>query len=133
MNRSPRRAKSPTYTDCSNDTDIITLDEFDEKSDIIYIYQGDNIKCYNYETLIRFLNIPDSTMAEWINGDEMGYGGSPNLNYLVHKMPDGFIWITHESLLILSESDYKYYNLKLVYENVPIGNIQGISCSSQKS
>jgi hypothetical protein len=47
------------YHSCYNEADFITLDDFDEKSDIIYILHGNRIFCYDAEGLLRYLDSQD--------------------------------------------------------------------------
>ena len=62
------------YKKCSNDTDIGTLDEFDENSNILYIVYLNNGKvsyfCYDVDTMIElFKNNSDVLIPDAENFD----------------------------------------------------------------
>ncbi len=135
MNRSPRRhaspprkmsrTLSPSPNNCANPEDIISMDAFDEKSDIIYIVRNDGkYDCYDRNNLLQFLRMPESKMAYWVGGDAGGRRGRPDLNAIVYKLPNGWQWITEDSVRLIN-SDVNVFTIHLFQSNVPIGNVQG--------
>ncbi len=133
MNRSPRRHASPPrqmdpiFSSCANPEDIISMDTFDEKSDIIYIVRKDGkYDCYDRYNLFQFLSMEDTKMAHWVGGDEMGYKGRPDLNFLFYKLPNGWQWITEDSVKLLMNRHINVFMIQLLKSDVPIGNVQGI-------
>jgi hypothetical protein len=64
-------------------------------------------------------------MAIWIGGNTEGYGGRPDLNQRVYKLPDGISWIDRASKTLLVESPFQYFSKTVLFSQIPIGNVQG--------
>lgn len=121
---------SRIYTDCNNAIDHSTQDEFDEKSDIIYIKIHDKWQCFDRASLKYFFDMQDreqSMMAYWVGGEsDTGYGGKPDVSRLVYKLPNG-AWVDEHTKLMLS-GVFEANNVK---PNIPIGNVHGTMGASQ--
>lgn len=116
----------PTYTKCMNPRDYITLEEFDEKSDIVFIWDGKLWHCYDRKSLYRYMNEPNVVMSKWIGSSDPLEGGGPSedMNDWVIRMPDGY-YINFASFNSLYFDQFRYYNKQMDQENVPLGNTGG--------
>jgi hypothetical protein len=111
------------YTICHNDNDYFTMDKWDDDVDILYLQFYGVWHCYDFEMLKQFWAYDASVMAEWEGGDEMGYRGRPN-DYLVIKVPPSF-WISFDAYETILSYPERSYKMKVVIENLPIGNLRG--------
>nr|QBK88077.1 MAG: ankyrin repeat protein [Marseillevirus LCMAC202] len=97
-----RKAEMP-YADCTNDRDIITLEEWtDEESPDLTIrfidWQDPTKKPYIFcilrDSLEQWISQKENNFARWIDKpnevmDSMGHGGFPSKNQIYLKLPDG--------------------------------------------
>ena len=117
---------------CYNPYDYISLNTWDEIDDnnIISIKFDKHTYCYEYNSLLMFLNEKDSVMADWVPRnldveiDSTGYGGMPGV-FRFYKLPDGIHWITERSYRLLMFTDLRYFEANLITKNMPIGNVRG--------
>lgn len=121
------RSRSPTYLDCHNQRDFVTLEEFEANSDIVYIWDGVRWYCYDRDALLESLKDNHNThMARWIGSSDPTQRGGPSSHDSdqFYRMPDGY-YISLNSYIVLHDSQNKYFQKLILYTQVPIGNIQG--------
>jgi hypothetical protein len=133
MSRERRRSRPPRprrntidYTDCDNPIDPITQFPFNADDDILFIYYNGKWTCFDREGVLELFQQESSRMAYWIGGDASGYGGRPDLNRRVYKLPDGITWIDRPSKRMIEKSDSRYFARQVIEQNVPIGNVYGL-------
>ena len=98
----PIRIPSPVPDASMCGVDVITLEEFTNDEDIVYIYipwitDDNKWKCYRRYDLWQVAM--DGVMYKWEGAyDDVGHGGRPNHQVPYFPMPDGMFYYTDDSL-----------------------------------
>jgi hypothetical protein len=111
------------YKKCSNDTDIGTLEEFDENSNIVYIVYLDNNKvsyfCYDVDTMIElFLNNTD-VFRLYTTPHNLGKTLSPNEYLHLRTFVDIYINKNFNPQKFLQHKLFYYNKIYTLYKHPP--------------
>jgi len=111
------------YKKCSNDTDIITLDEFDENSNIIYIVYLDNKKtkyfCYDIETILQLFKMNTDITRLYTTPHNLGRTLSPDEYIHLRTFVDIYINKKFNPQKFLQHKLFYYNKLYTLYKHPP--------------
>ncbi len=125
--------KEEWYKNCTNDKSYITLDEWDQHTDYIQIYDRDRTGklsnkpvCYDRKSMVKVLEM--QVFADWVphSGktlDISGHGGGPGKERFYKTIL--LYYIDHTSYLLLKNPSIREYIKELKNPDQRIGNLEG--------
>lgn len=123
---------------CHNSEDYILQTDFSENDSIVFIHDQTQerfrpIFCFDTEMLLKWFDREQTELAEWVGGDDVGYDGRQNHDFLMYTLPNGTMLIDEESVrIILMNSDQSklVFHAYMTYNNLPVGNVHGVMGAS---
>jgi hypothetical protein len=114
------------YTNCTNESDLFTLEEFNSASDILYLkFPNGSVFCADRETFYMFLLQP-VVMRNWVGArDDEGHGGQPG-NIAFSLLPNRSGALLEKAIqFILQHRDQNEWELVKKGNKVPYGHQRG--------
>lgn len=129
----PAVVKEKWYSNCSNETSYVTLEEWEQNTDYIQIYDRDRTGklsnkpvCFDRKNFIKVMEM--QVFADWIPRpgntlDVSGHGGGPGRERFYKTIL--LYYIDHSSYLLLKNPSIREYIKELKNPDQRIGNLQG--------
>ena len=79
--------------------------------------------CFNRRSFLR--NAFSNVLYFWANAhDDVGHGGSPDLNAPLYPIPDGTVMLNREAMFEIM-GGYQFFEATIIMNNVPVGHGRG--------